>query len=100
MSNPVPGRPVTTVDCPHPAPAAANTTFWGIWSSQPAAKPWTLPTCDFGAYLNWVGRFASTVTGSTCAASRWTVENTGSAAQLVPDDLFAAQRFAKGLRQP
>ncbi len=80
--------------------AAGNSTWWGIWSSLPATKPWALPTCDFGAYLNWVGRFASSETTSTCGASLWTVENSGTSAQLVPDDLFVAQRDSKTLRRP
>lgn len=83
-----------------PPAAAANSTWWGVWSSRPTAKPWTLPTCDFGAYLNWVGPFAGSVTNSTCSASRWTVQNSGSTAQLVPDDLFVAQRDSKGLYRP
>ncbi|KAL4419158.1 hypothetical protein ABPG77_009134 [Micractinium sp. CCAP 211/92] len=82
------------------AHSAANSTWWGIWSSLPATKPWVLPTCDFGAYLNWVGRFASSVTTSTCGASLWTVENSGTSAQLVPNDLFVAQRDSKALRRP
>ncbi|KAL4430794.1 hypothetical protein ABPG75_006050 [Micractinium tetrahymenae] len=82
------------------AHSAANTTFWGIWSSRPTTKPWPLPTCDFGPLLTWVGRFADTVAPGACSASRWTVENTGATRQLVPGDLFIAQRDAKGLLPP
>lgn len=77
--------------------AAANSTWWGIYSSNPAAPPLTLPDCTFGPLLNWVGSFDPSVRPGTCAALRWMVQQAG-ANRLLPADLFSAQRARLRLR--
>jgi len=93
----------STLPCPHlpaPAPAGSNTTFWGITTTNTTAKPFPLPACDFGPYLNWVGRFADAVAPGACAATRWTVEQSGAGRRLEPADLLVAQRAKRGLPLP
>jgi hypothetical protein len=86
---------------PFPAcPAGANTTYWGIFSSNATAPLLPLTYCEFGPYINWIGRFRSSVVPTSCSESRWTVENSGPALQLQPADLFAAQRARRGLVPP
>ncbi|KAL4434078.1 hypothetical protein ABPG75_000519 [Micractinium tetrahymenae] len=83
------------------AHCGANTTWWGIYSSNASAPLPALPDCTHGPYLNWVGRFRSNVTAGLCAATRWTVQPApAGTGQLAPADLFAAQRAKRGLRRP
>lgn len=80
-----------------PPTAAANTTWWGVYSSLPATPPPPLPECTFGPLLNWVGSFAPSAQPGACAYLRWTVEQAG-ARRLVPSDLLVAQRARRRLR--
>ncbi|KAL4430798.1 hypothetical protein ABPG75_006054 [Micractinium tetrahymenae] len=79
------------------AHSAANSTWWGMSSSIPATPPPSLPECTFGPLLNWVGSFDADVQPGACAALRWMVQQAG-ARQLVPADLFTAQRAHRRLR--
>ena len=79
--------------------AGANTTWWGVYATQPATTLLQLPDCGFGALLSWVGKFKGTVSGA-CPETRWSVQQVGSLKQLVPSDLFKAQRAKQGLRPP
>ena len=44
--------------CPAPRPGA-NTTWWGMYTTNANAAAPSLPACTSGAFLNWLGRFSS-----------------------------------------
>jgi len=91
-------------------PAAANNTWWNIYSSRGATL--YLPDCDFGPILNYVGRYgppeicerpgkcrndgdeggvAGASLASYCPNMAWYVEQAERELQLfAPRDLHAA----------
>ncbi|PSC70392.1 Leukotriene A-4 hydrolase isoform A [Micractinium conductrix] len=70
----------------------ANTTWWGMYTTNANAAAPSLPACTSGAFLNWLGRFSSAALPGACPGTKWTVENSGASKWLLPRDLFAAQR--------
>ena len=93
-------RPQRPPPCHPPSPAGANTTWWGIYATQPATTLLQLPDCGFGANLVWAGRFAPGVRAGDCPRSRWAVQPAGPGTQLRPADLFVTQRARRLLRAP
>ncbi|KAI7841529.1 hypothetical protein COHA_004700 [Chlorella ohadii] len=82
-------------DAARGADTGANSTWWNVYAP---GKQLGLPMynktvdCSTGPLLNWIGLFASSVTNTTCAATRWTVDNIGAGKSLHPPDLFKAMR--------
>lgn len=78
------------------ADSGSNSTWWNVYSPSrllglPMANK-TMVDCSVGPLLNWIGLFNSSVTNTTCAATRWTVDNIGAGMALHPPDLFKAMR--------